>query len=105
MTKSTKLSLKTSTLAARITSQFIHFNNSFRHAFAKENFNDDLESNHIDINEEEENTRIIATRTSIMNQLNRKSTFELFINYDKEFVLNIKNSNTQNMIYDHVFNA
>ena len=40
-----------------------------------------------------------------MNQSNRRSTFEFFINYNKEFVLDIIDSNTQDMIYDHVFNA
>ena len=104
MTRSTKISLKTSTLAAKIISHFTHFNNSYRHALEEENNNDDLESNNIDVNEEESNIKDIATRT-ITNQFNRRSTFELFINYDKEFVLDIIDSNIQDMIYDHVFNA
>ena len=110
MTKSTKISLKTSIFAAKIISHFIHSNNSFRLAFAKENFSDDLKSDHIDVNEDDVNekrahTRVTTTGTSAINQLNRKFTFELFINYDKEFVLNIKNCNTQDIIYDHVFDA
>ena len=105
MAKSTKISLKTSIFAAKITSHFTHSNNSYRHALEEEDNNDDLESDHIDVNEEEANTRSTATRTSNTNQLNRRSTFEFFINYDKEFVLDTIDSNTQDMIYDHVFNA
>ena len=105
MSKSTKISFKTSILAAKIIFHFTYFNNSYRHALEKENNNDNLESNHIDVNEEEANTRDIATRTSNTNQFNRRFTFEFFINYDKEFVLDTIDFNIQDMIYDHVFNA